>query len=148
MTTQTSTPISTETTESTATETVTNGTEPATAVAIEAESPLNGAMPKAEPNGAQAADSVTSNGAAPHVDPEPAAAAPPEAAEAIEVAEVTEAAVGVESVTMPEAPVEAESDTAPEATGETEPAAKSDPAVAEAAVEAEPVTDARGDGGD
>ena len=52
MTTQTSTPISTETTESTATETVTNGTEPATAVAIEAESPLNGAMPKAEPNGA------------------------------------------------------------------------------------------------
>ena len=124
MTTQTSTPISTETTESTATETVTNGTEPATAVAIEAESPLNGAMPKAEPNGAQAADSVTSNGAAPHVDPEPAAAAPPEAAEAIEV---TEAAVEVESVTMPEAPVEAESDTAPAATGETEPAAKSEP---------------------
>ena len=52
MTTQTSTPISTETTESTATETAKNGSEPTTAVAIEAESPLNGTTAKAEPNGA------------------------------------------------------------------------------------------------
>ena len=73
MTTQTSTPISTETTESTATETAKNGSEPTTAVAIEAESPLNGTTAKAEPNGATASDAVTSNGAAPHVDTEPAA---------------------------------------------------------------------------
>ena len=125
MTTQTSTPISTETTESTATETAKNGSEPTTAVAIEAESPLNGTTAKAEPNGATASDAVTSNGAAPHVDTEPAADAPPEAAEAIEV---TEAAVEVESVTTPEA------------TGETEPAAKSEPAVAEAAAETQPVS--------
>ena len=123
MTTQTSTPISTETTESTATETATNGSEPTTAVAIEAESPLNGTTAKAEPNGATASDAVTSNGAAPHVDTEPAADVPAEAAEAIKATEVAEAAV------------EAESDTAPEATGETEPAAKSEPVVAEAAAE-------------
>ena len=125
MTTQTSTPISTETTESTATETATNGSEPATAVAIEAESPLNGTAAKAEPNGATASDAVTSNGAAPHVDTEPAADMPAEAAEAIKATEATEVA---------EAAVEAEADTAPEATGETEATAKSEPAVAEAAV--------------
>ncbi len=129
MTTQTSTPTSTETTESTAT----NGTEPSTAVAIEAESPLNGTAPKAEPDGATASDSVTSNGAAPHVDTEPAADAPTEAAEAAEATKTTAAAEVVEAA------VEAGSDTTPEATGETEPAAKREPVVAEAAVEAKPV---------
>ena len=128
MTTQTSTPISTETTESTATETAKNGTEPTTAVAIEAESPLNGTTAKAEPNGATGSDSVASNGAAPHVDTEAAADAPPEVAEAAEALKATEVAV------------EAESDTAPEATGETEPAATSEPAVAEAAAETKPVS--------
>ena len=124
MTTQTSKPTSTETTESTAT----NGTEPSTAVAIEAESPLKGTPPTVETKGATASDSVTSNGAAPRVDTEPAGDAPTEAAEAIKAngaAEVIEVAV------------EAEADTTPEATGETEPAAKREPAVAEAAVEAE-----------
>ena len=122
MTTQTSTPTSTETTESTES-TATNGTEPSPAVAIEAESPLK-VTPKAS-------DLAASNGAAPRGDTEPVAEAP---SEAVEAAEATKAAGAAEVA------VEAESDTTPETTGETEPAAKSEPAVAEAAVAAsEPV---------
>ena len=156
MTTQTSTPTSTETTESTAT----NGTEPSTAVAIEAESALNGTAEEAEPKGATASDSAASNGAAPRVDTEPVAEAPSEAVEAAEAtkaAGAAEVAVEAESDTPPEAtgekPVSAEAATAEaapvsasepvaasEATAETEPAAKSEAAVAEAAAETKPVS--------